>query len=144
MRLSYGSLNDVPGVEKYSLLFSRALMVWSEIGRYLHNVLDSSAIILLLSNSSMVFGIVLSYPLAYMVTNGNSDCGVVDLGQYTTTDIDEEVEIEINTETMYIKDTSILKDFNWPINVGDDQNADALLVVGDNTFQEDSRLGLRR
>ena len=79
-----------------------------------------------------------------MVSNSNSDCGLVDLGQYTTTDIDEEVEIEINTETMYIKDTGVLKDFNWPINVGDDVNTDALMVVGDKTFQEDSRLGLRR
>ena len=42
--------------------------------------------------SEMVSAVIASYPLAYMITDESTSCGLDDLGRYTTTNIEDEVE----------------------------------------------------
>lgn len=93
--------------------------------------------------AGMVSGVVTSFPIAYMVTDQETDCGVDDLGAYTTNNIDDMVEVKLHFETMYVKGTQNYKPFNWPINISNDKDNGAMFALGGSVLQEDSRLGLK-
>lgn len=93
--------------------------------------------------TGMISGIILYYPLAYMVTDQQNHCGIEDFGKYTTNKIDDVVEVTIRFETLYMKDSKEYKPFNWPINIGNDKSKSAMFALGGPVLQEDSRLGLK-
>lgn len=89
-----------------------------------------------------VSGIVLSYPLAYMVSDGEGNCAIDNLGQYTTSDIEYSTSVTLHSNTLFINGETEYKSFNWPIDVSDGENKGAAFVLGGQAFQEDSRLGI--
>ena len=91
----------------------------------------------------MVSAVIASYPLAYMITDEDTDCGVDNLARYTTGNIEDEVDIVLHFDTLFIKDSDVYKPFNWPVNIRDDEEGGAMLALGGSAFFEDSRLGLR-
>lgn len=93
--------------------------------------------------TGMISGIVLSWPLAYMVSDQENDCGIDDLGKYTTDVIDEEIEVTLHIESLYMKGSQEFKPFNWPINIGNDKSKSAMFALGGPVLQEDSRLGVK-
>ncbi len=93
--------------------------------------------------TEMISAVIASYPLAYMITDENNDCGVDNLGMYTTENIEDEVDVVLHLETQYIKDFDEYKPFNWPFDISDDEKNGAMFTLGGSAFFEDSRLGLR-
>lgn len=93
--------------------------------------------------TGMISGVIASYPIAYMISDKESDCGLDDLGCYTSTNIDNVVDIKLHFDTVFIKGTSVYKPFNWPLNIGNDERTSALFAIGGPILQEDSRLGLK-
>lgn len=93
--------------------------------------------------TDMISAVIASYPIAYMVTGEDNNCGVDNLGMYTTDNIEDEIDVVLHFETLFIKDSDEYKPFNWPFNISDDEKSGAMLTLGGASFTEDSRLGLR-
>ena len=93
--------------------------------------------------TEMVSAVIASYPLAYMISDESTSCGIDDLGMYTTTNIEDEVEVVLHFETLFVKDTDEYKPFNWPIDISGDKKNGAMFTLGGPALMEDSRLGLR-
>jgi len=93
--------------------------------------------------SEMVSAVIASYPLAYMITDESTSCGLDDLGMCTTTNVEDEVDVVLHFETLFVKGTDDYKPFNWPINISDDKKSGAMFTLGGPALVEDSRLGLK-
>lgn len=91
----------------------------------------------------MVSAVVSVYPLAYMITDQDSDCGVDDLGRLTTDAIEDEVDVTLHFKTAFINGTHVYKPFNWPLNPNGDTTSSAMFVIGGQALHEDSRVGLK-
>ena len=93
--------------------------------------------------TGMISAAIMSYPLAYIVSDGESDCGLDDIGILTTEGIEDEVDVVLHMDTMLLNGTQDYKPFNWPVNVGDDKKNSAIMVLGAGSFVEDSRVGIK-
>ena len=62
------------------------------------------------------------------------------LSQYLTTDIDEEIPIELHLETGFYPGTKKLKHFLWPVDV-DDEPTSAMFALGGQQM-DGSRIGV--
>ncbi len=59
-----------------------------------------------------------AFPLAFMISHKDETCcGVDNLSQYLTKDIDEEVAVALHLETAFYPGTRMLKHFLWPVDV---------------------------
>lgn len=92
----------------------------------------------------MVSGVVAAYPLAYMISDEKSECSVDDLGECTTAQIDDVVDVRLHFETLYITGTQEYKPFNWPVNIDNDKRISAMVAIGGPVLHDDSRLGLKK
>lgn len=93
--------------------------------------------------TEMISAVIAAYPLAYMITDEDTDCGVDNLGMYTTENIEDEVDVVLHYETLFVKDSDDYKPFNWPVNISDDKKSGAMFTLGGPALMEDSRLGLK-
>ena len=83
-----------------------------------------------------------SYPIALILEEGvGSNCGLVDLLQYTTDDINEVVTVPIDFRSSYYPGTDQLRDFRWPCNIGDEWDS-ASFILGGDAMRNDSRIGI--
>ena len=59
-----------------------------------------------------------AFPLAFLISDKDeTNCGLDNLSQYLTMDIDGELPITFHMKTGYYSGTRVLKHFLWPINV---------------------------
>lgn len=83
-----------------------------------------------------------SFPLAFLVSSEDeSSCALDNLGEYSTSGIEETVPIYLHLKTLYYPDQSLVKRFNWPLDVSDEEYG-ALFAMGNKELQEASRLGV--
>ena len=83
-----------------------------------------------------------SYPLGYLLSSiDESGCYVDNLGVYSTTIIDEEVQICLHLNTVYYANTMLAKELNWPANISSGQLG-AQAALASNRIIEGARLGV--
>lgn len=86
-------------------------------------------------------GIMNSFPLAYMIsTKDESRCGLDNLSQYMTKNIDEEVTVALHLQTAFHPATNLLKHYLWPVNVVDGPFGAGFLLGG--AEMQGSRIGV--
>ena len=86
-------------------------------------------------------GIMNVFPLAYMIsTKDENGCGLDNLSQYMTNDIDEEVVVTLHLRTAFYPGTNFLKHYLWPVNVVDEPYG-AMGLFGGQDLQN-SRIGV--
>lgn len=94
------------------------------------------------NDSSLPHGMIsvmASYPIAFMITEQNEEIkGLQDLTEMTTTNIDEYVEVPVQTVSAFAPGTNNLRHYVWPCNVGDEI---AFVLVG-KAGGEDSRIAI--
>lgn len=79
-----------------------------------------------------VISIMNSFPMAYIISSPKEEkCGLLDLFQYCSNDIDEIVEIPVNGRSCYFPKTNHLRPFLWPCNVSDEDDG-ASMLLGNN------------
>ena len=74
-----------------------------------------------------------SFPLAFLIKDGEKDCGLVDLFDYCTENFEEEVEIPIDLDSCYFKGTDVLRDPRWPCNITNDDFGAPGILTSKNT-----------
>ena len=95
------------------------------------------------SHPKGMIGVMASFPLAYIISTKNEDdCGLDNLSQYMTKNIDDEIQITLRLNTAMYPGTRILRHFYWPFNVSDGPFG-ARGVFGGTEFIEGSRFGVR-
>lgn len=70
-----------------------------------------------------------AFPLAYVLTCGNENCGLKDLSLYCTTNIEDRVDIVLDRSSCFYPDTKEFRHYAWPLNISDDIN-DAAMALG--------------
>lgn len=83
-----------------------------------------------------------SFPIAFVLeSEADKDCGLIDLFQYATADINETVTIPVDFGSSYYPGTGKVRNFLWPCNVGDEWD-DAGFIIGGDGMMTDSRVGV--
>lgn len=90
-----------------------------------------------------MIGVMASFPLAFMISTKNEAvCGLDDISQYMTSNIDEEIQVALHLNTSTYPGTRMLRHFYWPLNIINGPFS-AAAVIGGKAFVEDSRFGVR-
>ena len=89
-----------------------------------------------------IVSVMSSFPLAVLLdSDSDEQCGLEDLFQYTTNNIDDIVEIPLNFKSAYYPDSNILRHFLWPCNVSEEPYGSDFLLASKELI-EDSRVGI--
>lgn len=76
-----------------------------------------------------------AFPIAYIISAGEKQkCGLVDLFQYCSSDIEQEILIPIKASSCYFSNTSRLRPFLWPCNVSASSDSAAMLLANDTSI----------
>ena len=81
-----------------------------------------------------------SFPLALMISSENeSVCHLDDISSWSTNNIEDSVTIRLTLGSAYYPGTSILKQFNWPVNTSNEKFG-AMFVLGNEEELKSSRI----
>lgn len=84
-----------------------------------------------------------SYPVAFLLTSQNEkDLGMIDLFKYATTDIDERVDLPFKWSSCFYPNTSLIRHYVWPCNIGNDSYSAAGVFGGKSI--DSSRIGVAK
>lgn len=60
-----------------------------------------------------------SFPLAFILCQNSTDCGMLDLFQYCGCDVEERTDINFDFTSAFFPGTSVIRDPKWPCNIDD-------------------------
>ena len=85
-----------------------------------------------------------SHPLAFICSSEDeSECGLDDLGKYTTSNIDDEVYVTLHFSTMFLSGLNQIKHFLWPFDVNNNTGGAMFAMTGKGSI-EGSRVAIRK
>lgn len=97
-----------------------------------------------LSHPKGFVSVISCFPISLVLsTEGEESCLLDNLGNYSTNNIDDEVEIELHFKNSRIRNSDAIKSFMWPMDVADDINGAQFVLASESTMH-DSRVAIRR
>ena len=81
-----------------------------------------------------VVSVLSSFPIAFLIKDGEKDCGLVNLFDYCTANFYDEVEIPLDFNSRFFAQTKILRDARWPCNISDGDHGTSALICSKGTM----------
>lgn len=72
------------------------------------------------------------YPIAFIINDGQSSCGMIDIFSLCSNDIDDEVELKIDLLSYKYPNIDKPRHPIWPCNISDDEDGTCIAIVTDN------------
>lgn len=85
-----------------------------------------------------------AFPLGFLLdSEEDNQCGLNDLFKYTTSNINDIIDIPINFNSVYYPNSNVERHFMWPFIVSD-QEYGASFIIGGDSLATDSRIGVAK
>ena len=88
-----------------------------------------------------MLSIVNSFPCAYIISTKKEECGLFDLFNVCSSNIDEVVELSVDCRSYYFPNSKHLRPFEWPCNISDEKDG-AAFVLGVKKNIDDSKIAV--